>query len=226
MKIWHFSDTHQLHKQVLVPSLDDIDIIIFSGDESNYMDSFRNEQEFFNFIDWYGTINHPYKIMIAGNHSSFIATNKKQAEKEMKDRGIIYLNKESVTILGKKIYGEPTSPIFGNWHFMTHRSKMAKHLEMIPNDVNILVTHTPPKYILDLGTNGTNLEYCGCSYLHKKVQELNDLQLHCFGHIHDSNSVYNNGVLKRYDKLFSNGACVKDGEKLKLYNHGNIIKID
>lgn len=42
MKIWHISDTHGHEHLIQVPK--NIDLVIFSGDESNYYDVWKNEQ--------------------------------------------------------------------------------------------------------------------------------------------------------------------------------------
>lgn len=50
INIFHFSDTHSLHHQLILPK-EKIDIAIFSGDCSNPRDAFRNEPEVTNFLD-------------------------------------------------------------------------------------------------------------------------------------------------------------------------------
>lgn len=35
MNIWHISDTHCRHKELIVPDLEKIDLIIHTGDASN-----------------------------------------------------------------------------------------------------------------------------------------------------------------------------------------------
>lgn len=227
MNIWHFSDSHNAHEKINLPNLKEVDVVVFSGDESNYKDPSLNEKEFFEFIDWYGKLEHSNKIMIAGNHSAFIDTYKKDAEREIKDRGIIYLNKKQVTINGKVFYGEPTTPNFGSWYFMASRDKLHKHYELIPDYCHVLITHGPPKGILDLSVNRkNNLEFCGCSALRRVIKNHKTLQLNCFGHIHSNYDFDNHGILYRDGKIYSNGACVRDGVMGEIYHDGNIIQID
>mgnify|MGYP003480281422 CR=1 FL=1 len=53
-----------------------IDIVIHSGDESNYKDQYQNEPEFRDFILWFANLKIKHKVFIAGNHSSFVFHNK------------------------------------------------------------------------------------------------------------------------------------------------------
>jgi Icc-related predicted phosphoesterase len=203
-------------------------MIIHSGDCSNYRDPYRNEQEVRNFIEWYKSLRIAYKIYVAGNHDSSIE--KRLITKEHFDKaGIIYLENESVTINGLKIYGTPYTPTFCDWSFMKARDKIYRVWDAIPEDTNILVVHGPPKTILDLSYDRVNnLEFCGCSALMKRINKLPMLKYCMFGHIHNCKDIKNAGVKTVYgmNTIFSNGACVEDGRFDKgLINHGNIFEI-
>jgi len=147
-RIWHISDTHSYHKLLTLPK--DIDIVIHSGDESNSKDQHTNEPEFRDFILWFANLPIKHKIFVAGNHSSFVFHNRKEVNKICKDLNIIYLENEFVEIEGIKIWGSPITPNFGNWWFMKDRSKMDKLYSSIPEWIDIVVSHGPPKGILDL----------------------------------------------------------------------------
>lgn len=54
MKIWHISDTHSYHKFLEIP--EDIDMVIHSGDFSNYHDVLKNEPEALNFLSWFAAL--------------------------------------------------------------------------------------------------------------------------------------------------------------------------
>lgn len=226
MRIFHISDTHGFHKQLNMPK-EEIDVMVFTGDESNHRSPHLNEKEFYNFINWYAEIPISTKIFIAGNHSSYVFHNEKQVRKECKDRGISYLNKDEITIGGVTFYGDPIVPRFGDWLFMTGRDKINKHWELIPDDVNVLLTHTPPKNVLDLSRDmDGRLEMCGCSALNKKIKKLKHLKVSCFGHIHNNKDIINTGIREINGVKFSNGASVLDGgfDKGVIF-HGNIIEI-
>ena len=61
--------------------------------------------------------------------------------------------------------------------------------ETIPEDVDILITHGPPKSILDFSLH--QRENCGSKSLLNKVLELRP-KYHIFGHIHESRGTLTN----------------------------------
>ena len=225
MRVYHISDTHSYHSLLQVP--ENIDIVIHSGDESNYYDVYKNEQECRDFMEWFGNLNTPHKIMIGGNHSAFIANRTREIKDLCKEKGVIYLENEGIEIEGLKIWGSPYSPTFGNWYFMKSRDKMWKVWENIPEDTDILITHTPPKGCLDLSYNRNhNLEFCGCSNLLKNVFRVKP-KLHLYGHIHTCEGVLNAGQMKlaNLETIFSNGSVVTDGKFGRLSSNGNIFEL-
>jgi Icc-related predicted phosphoesterase len=224
LKLWHISDTHSYHNLLQVP---ECDIVIFSGDESNYKDPYLNIKEFNEFIVWYSLLPIKYKIFVAGNHSAAIAKGlvKKQ---DFINKGIIYLENDYAEIEGLTIFGSPITPTFHDWYFMKSRDKMDKFWSNV-EPVDIMVTHGPPKYILDLSENKEHkLEFCGDKSLYRHVIERIKPILHCMGHIHNYKGIENSGIKKimNCDTIFSNGAVVEDGKFGNLIGNGNLFEID
>ena len=225
MRIWHISDSHTFHKEYKVP--ENIDVVAFTGDESNHMESALNHNEFLDFVEWFKNIDVRYKLFIPGNHSIWIFNNEKLAKSILNNNGIIWLHKQELIIEDIKFYGDGISPTFGNWSYMCKREKINKHWDQIPEDVTVLLTHTPPKSILDLTEEcDYNLTMCGCSALLKKVSGLKKLKVHLFGHIHNFKSIVNIGCRELNGIRFYNGAAIEDGrfDKGVIFN-GNIIDI-
>ncbi|KAF1841487.1 Metallophos-domain-containing protein [Cucurbitaria berberidis CBS 394.84] len=52
----------------------------------------------------------------------------------------------------------------------------------VPSNIDIVMTHGPPKYILDSTSDGRS---AGCEHLRKALERVKP-KLHCFGHIHKS----------------------------------------
>lgn len=225
LKIWHISDTHSYHSLLQVP--ENIDLVVFSGDESNCYDIYKNEPECRDFIEWFGNLPIKHKVFIGGNHSAFVALRTREFKELCKSKGIVYLENDGVEIEGFKIWGSPYSPTFGNWHFMKSRDKMWKLWENIPEDTDILITHTPPKGCLDLSYNRSHqLKFCGCSNLLKNVFRVNP-KLHLYGHIHTTEGILNAGTMKlaNLGTIFSNASVVTDGKFGKLSSNGNIFEL-
>ena len=225
MKIWHISDTHTYHDLLKVPK--NIDMIIHSGDCSNPRDPYTNEPEVREFIDWYKELSPKYKIYVAGNHDSSIEK-KLVTKKDFEDNGIIYLENDYVAIEGIKIFGSPYTPNFGNWSFMRDRNKLDRFwCNAIHDDTDIVITHGPPKGILDKSENRDGLmECCGDKSLLNKLLQVQPAY-HLFGHIHNGGSIVNAGLQKLsiYDTFFSNGSVVTDRKFGKLSSNGNILVI-
>ncbi|TXI86784.1 MAG: hypothetical protein E6Q36_08590 [Chryseobacterium sp.] len=227
MTIWHISDTHGHHNLLNVPDLQTIDVIVHSGDESNNRVVYQNKQEFIDFVEWYKSVNHPYKIFVPGNHSSFVYNNQKEAKRMLNDAGIIFLNKTSIEIKGLVFYGDPTTPKFGNWFFMAKREKTINHWKKIPENCDILITHGPPKHCLDL-TNDIyhRTKSVGDSSLFNTIQKLPNIKVCLYGHVHDCENIINHGILYRDGKIYSNASAVTDNKFSKGITHnGNIINL-
>ncbi len=91
MTILHLSDTHGFHRDLPVHIFEGIDMVIHSGDCSNWRDSARNSNEVMDFLEWYKDVPIEHKIYVAGNHDTSIE--KRMITREnFSDRGITYLS--------------------------------------------------------------------------------------------------------------------------------------
>ncbi len=219
MRIISISDTHNLHKQITPPKGD---MIIHAGDLTNR----GTIEEVRNFLDWFSSLEHRYKIFIAGNHDFFFDANWKAktlrgeerhnhitfSEKQIQELlaeypSVIYLNDSFVEIEGLKIFGSPIQPWHHDWAFNRLRGEeIAKHWNIIPDDIDIMVCHGPVFRILD-----QNLSYnaLGCEDLREKIFKLQKLKLFISGHIHEDR-----GEHIECDKLFLNSSMVNYADRL------------
>lgn len=229
MKIWHFSDSHTYHGLLKVP---ECDVAIFSGDCSNPRDKYANEQEVLNFLCWFGMeVKATHKIFVAGNHDTSIEAKFVGLDK-FNEYGIVYLENESCIIKHGfeeyNVWGSPVTPSFGvGWSFNKKRDKLYDLWQTIPVNTDIVISHGPPKGILDLSFDPSGkLEFCGCEALRKRILVIKP-KLVCFGHIHSMDGIDNQGYMKlaNNDTIYSNGSVVKDGKFGKISSHGNIFEI-
>jgi Icc-related predicted phosphoesterase len=224
MKIFAISDTHGRHEQVVIP--EGTDMLIHAGDFSNIKLPAMNHNEVNLFLIWLEQQPVKYKVIIAGNHDTSIEA-RFITKKDFKDRGIIYLEHESIEIEGIKIFGSPYTPEYHNWAFNRARNKLGKIWDSIPDDTDILITHGPPKSILDSASRDKHVsEHVGCSALLKKVLKIQP-QYMIFGHIHDNADNLNNGTFKLLNckTIFANVSCVKDGDNLPFVHNGYSFEI-
>lgn len=78
--------------------------------------------------------------------------------------------------------------------------------DIIPSDTDILITHSPPKHILDESSAGF---HAGCKNLTKKIQDLKKLKVHFFGHVHHSSGTEENNGINFINASVYNGELPK-----------------
>lgn len=168
------SDTH--NSQAALPNGD---VLIHAGDLTQ-SGTFSELQAA---LDWLKALPHAHKIVIAGNHDAVLDPSLDAGnERARLDWGdVTYLCDESVTVKcsnGRRlhVYGSPLSPCHGNWAFQYPRSQDV-WAGSVPDGVDILVTHGPPRGHLDLMR-------LGCPHLLREVWRTRP-RLHVFGHVHE-----------------------------------------
>lgn len=225
IKIWHISDTHGYHDLLEVP--EGIDMVIYSGDCANYRDVVRNLNEVWNFIEWYSSLDIPTKVFVGGNHDTSIEE-RMVLPGDFSTYGITYIENETIELNGLKIFGSPYSPTFNNWSWNKSREKLERiWRNIIEEDTDIVITHGPPKGILDLSIDRRGrLENCGDKALLNRVKEVNP-KLHLFGHIHNYRDIINAGTrtLPDGDTIYSNASMMADGMFGIKTSNGNIFEL-
>jgi Icc-related predicted phosphoesterase len=202
-KIVAISDTHTQHSSLEIPKCD---LLIHAGDFSytGKMVDVIEMDIWFGKLKEKGTIQEA--VLICGNHDWIGATNPSWTKAAFTN--CIYLDEESCEVFGLKVFGSAWTPEFCNWAFNAKRGEeIARHWAKIPDDTQILVTHGPPMGILDINTEEIyslplGPYHLGCEELRKRVDELKELKLHVFGHIHSSNGQFKDPS----GKLFVNAA--------------------
>ena len=188
------------------------DVLIHCGDFS----STGRPSEIKNFLDWFESFPHPFKVVIAGNHEATLHTefyeskgkshfhphhsyNSLECRAMIQNHpSIIYLEDSSTIIQmnehALKIYGSPWQPEFFEWAFNLPRGdSLRSKWDLIPIDTDILITHGPPYGILDKNLQFSNV---GCVDLYDVVVNKVQPRVHLFGHIHESyGNVFNGKTL-------------------------------
>jgi Icc-related predicted phosphoesterase len=185
MRITFISDTHTKHEK-LNGFLPGGDLLIHAGD----LTSRGYVHEIENFAKWYDKIdNYDSKVFICGNHDfGFQDDHEKVKGLLTGHKTIDYLQDDWMGV-GEdldtmvKIWGSPWQPEFHNWAFNLPRGeKLMEKWNLIPTDVDILVTHGPAHGKLDyVPYDALNV---GCEDLLAKIQEVKP-KIHVCGHIHE-----------------------------------------
>lgn len=185
MRLVFISDTHDQLDKVTVP---DGDVLIHCGDLLNRGDMMELAVAGEALL----RLPHKHKIFVPGNHDW--AFQKKERDAREKLPGVHVLIHESVTIAGLKFFGSPWQPEFCNWAFNVDRysDRLRQLWEDIPEDTDVLVTHSPPAGVLDMTPRG---EAVGCYDMAARVAEILP-RVHAFGHIHHSYGTYDSGITR------------------------------
>ncbi len=155
---------------------------------------------------WLASLPHKHKIIIAGNHELTLERFRSFPKRYWPEA--TYLLDSATMVDEWKIYGSPWQPKFHDWAFNLPRGeRLARKWSLIPPDTDILVTHGPPKGILDSVT-GETINH-GCADLLDRVRTVKP-KLHV-GHIHSGH-----GVLERDGTVFVN-ASICDEEYAARY---------
>jgi hypothetical protein len=201
IRIVALSDTHTLIPSVVPHG----DILIHAGDLTNN----GTVEELQAHIDWLASLPHRYKVAIAGNHDTYLdprtRTSLREHEKnpELDWKGISYLQHGSLSLTFPspsskdggsdgttatrtlKIHGCPQIPTCGPYETFAFQYARGSAdgrrswLGTIPTDTDILITHTPPKYHLDIPLS----DGLGCEFLMEECRRVKPV-LHVFGHVH------------------------------------------
>lgn len=211
------SDTHGLHGEYK-HKIPECDLLIHAGDCTGDI----GQAGLRSFLTWFENCSPAPKVLIAGNHDGAFQKWPQQARAmvALLAPSVTYLEDESFDFNGTLIHGSPYTPTFFDWYFMRDRgADIAKHWEKIPVGVDILVTHGPPKGIMDTAPciDTREIIHVGCRDLAKRIEEVKPYA-HIFGHIH---SGY--GFTKKDHTLFVNASCCT--EKYKMINPPQVFTI-
>lgn len=175
MKFVAISDTHGQHRSLNLPMGD---ILLHTGDVSEH----GEKEEILDFIEWMDTLDFEFKIFIGGNHDAFLEKYSERIPKLLPD-DVFYLENEGIEINNTMIWGSPAVPDLYGFPFGKERGfQMEENWKYMPFDTQILMTHTPPRGILDKNRSDRSN---GCRALLQKVREVMPVY-HVFGHAHAS----------------------------------------
>lgn len=238
---WHDNLMYGQWGHELEQKWNELDILIFSGDctSRGYDTEVKNFLHWFNeqpamykvmvagnhdfWFDPHHSNGSPFIDDVYREQLKFIDYNKraefftkqknKYINKTLEDfPNIIYLNDESTEIMGLKIWGSPIQPWFHDWAFNRQRGEeIKKHWDMIPNDADIVITHGPPRGILDRISpkfeRYNENPNVGCDDLLEAIQRVKP-KVSVFGHIHEGY-----GKIEKDGTTFINASCLTDNYK-------------
>jgi Icc-related predicted phosphoesterase len=201
------SDLHG-YKPDLLPG----ELLIIAGD----LTARDTPKEFDDFNSWLEKLPFDCKVVIGGNHDVLL----EDLEAKIEGPGVHYLQDSGFEYKGLKIWGTPWTPRFHgqNPSAMAFSVKtelqLKDYFDLIPEDTDILIAHSPPLGILDECRNGR----AGSEMLRQAVFRVKP-KLCCFGHIHENGGK----SLKIENTLFINSSVVN--EYYQHVNRPNILTL-
>jgi Icc-related predicted phosphoesterase len=202
MKLTILSDTHNRHNEIKFRKGREGSVLLHCGDLTSIFIDKNPAQQLVELDQWFATLPFDKIICVAGNHDYVL-------QKIPASRGLlkhaVYLEDEAYEYEGVKFYGSPWQLRCGNLGFNADEWQLDSVWARIPNDTDVLITHSPPYGILDGTKYGDKI---GSKGLMSKVAQIKP-KVHCFGHSHwgrgkkkiDGTHYINAAVAVSYKKL-------------------------
>lgn len=192
-KITCISDLHGFF-----PVLPGGDLLIIAGD----LTARDKDEDHSCFLKWLFSQKYDKVVVVAGNHDNNIKEDILE-----KSINVDYLKDSGIEYRGLKVWGSPWSCRFYgmNPRCMAYTKKtdeeLSKKWGLIPDDTDILITHSPPYGILDKCSNADRV---GSISLWRRIEKIKPSLILC-GHIHESY-----GILEERNTLFINASHVNE----------------
>jgi Icc-related predicted phosphoesterase len=152
---------------------------------------FAQENEEFEGLDeWFGEQEFDLILCTGGNHDFELEKRAKYVDQPFKNA--VFLAGTAYEYRGVNFYGAPWVPELRGQAFYLNTDDLKRKWFEIPEDVDVLITHTPPAGILDVSSRGYSL---GCPYLMAAIETYQP-KIHCFGHVHASSGELNADGIK------------------------------
>lgn len=199
------------------PEMPGGDLLIIAGDvtESNTFAAHLI------FLIWLHNQKYRHYIFIAGNHDNILL---ERSLLSLPLSNTTYLFDSGTEFEGLKIWGSPWTQTFKDMNpycrafTVDAEEELEQKFNLIPDDIDILITHSPPYGIMD-----EVIEYGPFSHERKKSVGSKSLlvkcleirpKLHVYGHIHEAygQDLWKNSIKNR-DILFVNASHVNENYK-------------
>lgn len=167
------------------PKLEGGDLLIVAGD----LTASDAYSEYIKFLSWLHKQKYKHYIFIGGNHDNLLQQKRLITESLHKTS---YLCDSGTELEGVKIWGSPWTPTHPDIKphcaaFTGTEEELEAKFRLIPDDIDILITHGPPYGMLDLMVRSE--ERGGSEALLRALRRVRP-KLHVFGHIHEGYGQY------------------------------------
>lgn len=181
MKLVATADTHFHIDPATIPAGD---VFVLAGDfmYSGYLSEWHSR------VEALSKLPHPLKIVVGGNHDRHLELYAGPALAELRNAGVTVVGPPSRKYgykielpNGMTLGGCPYVTNLGGWAFNSDEDAIWGHLDTMGR-VDILVSHSPPKALLDRGHG--NGGHFGLQALRKYMVKFQPKMIIC-GHVHE-----------------------------------------
>ena len=175
-----------------LPEVPHCEVLIVAGDVCPIVDHSVDFQLGWldtNFRTWLENSNAKNIIGIAGNHD--FAFEKRAKAIENLELPWLYLRDSSYKYQGIKYYGLPWIPNLQAWAFYANDLTLERKYKVIPSDVDVIISHGPPKGFCD---QNINHHPCGSEGGLRALRRVQPKAFVC-GHIHEAYGRQDDGAL-------------------------------
>lgn len=180
-----------------LPEIAECELVLICGDiiPLNIQGSSKKTYKWFSsvFKKWAENLPCRKVLFIAGNHELYLPDNYLRYRKLFPDNSkITYLCNDLFEYTGTdnkvySIFGTPYCSKFGNWAFMYSNEVLEKLYSVIPDDLDILISHDQPygygDILLQEDCPWANGEHIGNKLLLKAIESRN-IKVQLNGHLH------------------------------------------
>lgn len=196
MKICAISDIHGQFDKI---QINPVDILFICGDivplqmQRNIPQSLKWFKKYF--IDWCNIQPVDQIYLVGGNHDFFLENSKPTVKDILLGTNINILYNEGAEYYDVEsnktytIWGSPLCHVFGNWAFMYSDDYEKEQFDLMPNNLDFLITHDAPYGRNDICTQPiwwNKGEHIGNKALLDVVKNKKP-KFHFTGHLHTSN---------------------------------------
>ena len=200
------ADTHCRHREVALP---ECDVLIHCGDFCSFQ---REDERVLEDVDsWFAEAPAKHVLCVGGNHDYLLQS------REFRFAHATLLEDSLVEFEGLSFYGSPWCPQLVGFAYFATEEQLIERWRRIPSGIDVLVTHTPARGLLDVPSSGG--VHLGCPHLLDELQRIRP-RLHVFGHIHASY-----GLQAEEETRFVNAAIV-GGRDFGVRNSPTLITLD
>jgi Icc-related predicted phosphoesterase len=165
-----------------LPELPEGDVLILGGDLfpiTNHNVEFQREFLNKKLLPHLKKTTFPHIIVIGGNHDFLL-----QNDPEAFGIQITYLQDSGSFYNGLTFWGAPWSNWLPGWVFMLPDDELAKKWSLIPEEIDVLITHGPAYGVLDKTCPIYGSLNVGSKSLRQWIVSVNP-KVHICGHIHE-----------------------------------------